>query len=387
MREKSFLIYLCKQEYEITTSISFGDLRRIEEALKDDTTNYQRFFADLICKKIIIENKPTIEEIYADSNLKKCAEEYISTDDKIESFYKINSEKMDFYKAVLQSIYEKFNEELQEMAKGFPKISNGMLEGLATSLKAISESMAKIVTPSVIENITKMTVLVSKSFERITINIAEMLKDIKLPTISEERKAELIISYKAWGTYGWTMMPNMPLRGFGDCPVDIKEANKIALKLCTGREMERLFDILRGMDGVKKTDLEEAIFDFKHKQYKSCALVLFGLIDAKIIRLQRKDNGPNGRRAVGKRAANKVMQKIKNEQNLEKRFFLLLDYENILACFNTVFADAEDFRKQPVVINRNFVDHGMMTKKVIRKDCVQLFLLYYNLLMFLDVVK
>ena len=114
---------------------------------------------------------------------------------------------------------------------------------------------------------------------------------------------------------------------------------------------------------------------------------MFGLIDAKIIRLQRKDNGPNGRRAVGKRAANKVMQKIKNEQNLEKRFFLLLDYENILACFNTVFADAEDFRKQPVVINRNFVDHGMMTKKVIRKDCVQLFLLYYNLLMFLDVAK
>ena len=67
-----------------------------------------------------------------------------------------------------------------------------------------------------------------------------------------------------------------------------------------------------------------------------------------------------------------------NEQNLEKRFFLLLDYENILACFNTVFADAEDFRKRPVVINRNFVDHGMMTKKVIRKDCVQLFLLYYK---------
>ena len=27
--------------------------------------------------------------------------------------------------------------------------------------------------------------------------------------------------------------------------------------------------------GVKKSDLEEVIFDFEHKQYKSCVLVLF----------------------------------------------------------------------------------------------------------------
>lgn len=78
------------------------------------------------------------------------------------------------------------------------------------------------------------------------------------------------------------------------------------------------------------------------------------------------------------------MNNIKNEQDLEKRFLLLLDYENLFACLNTVFANGGDFRKQPVVINRNFVAHGMMTRRVIRKDCVQLFLLYYNLLMFLE---
>lgn len=33
-------------------------------------------------------------------------------------------------------------------------------------------------------------------------------------------------------------------------------------------------------------------------------------------------------------------------------------------------------------MNRNFVDHGMLHRKVRRMDCIQLFLAYYNFLMF-----
>lgn len=383
--EKKFYVNLCNQEYEVSTIISFRDLRKIQEAKVDTTTDFQRAFAELVYEKIMKESKPAVDDIYSDENLKVCAEEFILIDSRVEEFYRINQERMEFYKAVLISIYEKYDEEFKELIKGLPRINNEVLEGISNTLNAFRQTVVKIVTSPVIENLARMTAQISEVLGNIAINVGETLQNIKLPTISDERKEELRVAYKAWGSYGWTTMPKLPLSGFSDCPVDIKEANKLALSYCTNKDMEKLFDILRDMKGVKKSDLEEAIFDFEHKQYKSCALVLFGLIDAKLIRLQKKDKNPKGKwREVGKSAANIVLDKIKSEQDLEKKFFLLLDYENILSCLNTVFARADDFRKQPLVINRNFVDHGMMTKKVIRKDCVQIFLLYYNLLMFLD---
>ena len=55
-------------------------------------------------------------------------------------------------------------------------------------------------------------------------------------------------------------------------------------------------------------------------------------------------------------------------------------------CIQKVFEDGNDFKNQPAVINRNFIDHGMLTRSVVRKDCVQLFLLFYNLIEFLDII-
>ncbi len=104
----------------------------------------------------------------------------------------------------------------------------------------------------------------------IAINIGESLQAIKIPTISEEKKEELRIAYRAWGSYGWTMMPNLPIFGFSDCPVDIKEANKLALSFCKKDDMTRLFDKLREMKGIKRTDFEEAVFGFEHVKYKFC---------------------------------------------------------------------------------------------------------------------
>ncbi|MBR2408738.1 MAG: hypothetical protein IKB07_07245 [Lachnospiraceae bacterium] len=383
--EKRFYVHLCSKEYEVSTRISFRDLRKIQEAKEDSAIDFQKTFADLVYEKIEEESKPVVDDIYSDEKLKLCAEKFVSIDSKVEEFYKVNQERMGLYEAVLTSIYEKYDEEFKELVKGLPKINNEALAGISATLNAFRQSIVKIVTSPMMENIAKIAAQVSETLGSIAVNIGEMMQNIKIPTISEERKEELRVAYRAWGSYGWTVMPDLPLSVFLDCPVDIKEANKLALSYCTNKDMEKLFDILRDMKDVKMSDLGEAIFDFKHKQYKSCALILFGLIDAKLIRLQQKDKNPNGKwRAVGQSAANKVLDNIKREQDLEKKFFLLLDYENILACLNIVFANARDFRKQPIVINRNFIDHGMMTKKVIRKDCVQLFLLFYNLLMFID---
>ena len=75
-----------------------------------------------------------------------------------------------------------------------------------------------------------------------------------------------------------------------------------------------------------------------------------------------------------------------SEEDAKRLLFTLLFEANLFACLEKVFEKGNDFRKQPEVLNRNFLDHGMLTRKVTRKDCVQLFLLYYNILELLDMI-
>lgn len=39
---------------------------------------------------------------------------------------------------------------------------------------------------------------------------------------------------------------------------------------------------------LKKSDFDEAVVDFNNRRYKSCAMILYSLIDARTIRLQGK---------------------------------------------------------------------------------------------------
>lgn len=66
---------------------------------------------------------------------------------------------------------------------------------------------------------------------------------------------------------------------------------------------------------------------------------------------------------------------------------LFFKCKNVFSCLNEVFEDANDFKQQPLIINRNFIDHGMLHRKVCKKDCIQIFLLYYNLLKLLEIIS
>ena len=155
------------------------------------------------------------------------------------------------------------------------------------------------------------------------------------------------------------------------------------MNFCKKADIESLFENLLEMKVVKKSDLEEAIYDYKQGKYKSCALIMFSLIDAKLIRFQNADK----QRKVGKGAVDFLAKKMKSDSDIEQIFHMLLCYENLIACLAKMFEHGNDFRKQPKVINRNFIDHGMMTRKVLKRDCIQLFLLYYNLIMSIDFIS
>ena len=225
-----------------------------------------------------------------------------------------------------------------------------------------------------------------KSARRMSEIISESVRRLRIPTLSEERKQELIEAHKLWGSYGWTMNPCENVKKiFKYMPTDKKSADAIALKQCSGQKMKQIFESISETKRVKKADFEEAVFDYNHRQYKSCALILFSLVDAVLIRLQKKSDLKGKRREVGLRAVSKAKTRTETDINVQM-LFIAMFYTNLFACLEKVFEGGKDFKNQPDVINRNFLDHGMMTKKVRKKDCIQLFLLYYNMLELLDMI-
>ena len=143
--------------------------------------------------------------------------------------------------------------------------------------------------------------------------------------------------------------------------------------------MDDLFTDIRQLKHIKKSDFDEAVNCFKSGNYKACSLILFSLIDSRLIRSQIDEERNNGgMRPSGKQAAKNLFGRIESKYITESMLFTVLNQVNILAVLETVFEAGKDFKAQPAVINRNFVDHGMLYRKVTRKDCIMLFLLLYN---------
>ena len=109
------------------------------------------------------------------------------------------------------------------------------------------------------------------------------------------------------------------------------------------------------------------------------------MIDSRLIRSQvDSERDRNGFRRSGKQAANNLFGRIKTNIINDQMIFTMLDQVNLLEALKTFFDNGNDFKVQPHVLNRNFLDHGMLYRKVIRKDCVMLFILLFNLTQFLN---
>ena len=208
------------------------------------------------------------------------------------------------------------------------------------------------------------------------------IRNITSPDLSQEKKQKLIESHKKWGTFGWTINPCSEIDSLFDfCPEEKVEADKLAMKECRAK-MDSIIEKIRCKKRAKKFDFDEAVDNFNKRNYKSCALILFSLIDSILIRFQ-------GRSVSGKQRPNGkyALENIKNKTGYDEAeitLFAGMFYANLFSCIEKMFEKGNDFRTQPDVINRNFLCHGMMTRRVSKKDCIQLFLLYYNILEMLD---
>ena len=199
----------------------------------------------------------------------------------------------------------------------------------------------------------------------------------------EERKQKMV-SYIIWGEYGWTPIPTADYFLFDTPPIDQSDSNKIAMAHFNKSNLCKFFELLLGIKGVKKADVIEAIKCFENKCYKACALILFSLIDAKLIHLQpTKEINQNRSRKPGKNGMCELKNYVENSET-HTMFFEILTINNLYSCCSKFFERGNDFSIPLTTINRNFLSHGMYTKKVLKRECIQIFLLYYNLLLFID---
>ena len=230
-----------------------------------------------------------------------------------------------------------------------------------------------------VQELSTSTRPIVEAVQQAALSLVEAIVTFQIPTITEECKHELLASYKKWGEYGWTFCTDAPFDCFDKLPTSIEAANAIMTQLCSKREMEQLFEELHGQR-IKKEDLDAATLCYNNRQYKACALILFGIIDAKLIRKQKRGERY---RPSGSKAAKRLREQFEGSDN-EKMLFTMLFCVNLFTCLETLFANADDFKVEPTTINRNFVSHGMTRRPVRQRDCIQLFLALYNLMLFFE---
>lgn len=222
-----------------------------------------------------------------------------------------------------------------------------------------------------------------ENFRNIATSLVDTINKIRIPQISEEQKNKRIDAYKKWGKFGWTPHPEASISYYDMCPNTQIDADKYALKMCDKYGMECLFKELSGNDKVSQRSISEAIICFHNKCNRACALILFSLIDRELIKLQKIDK--EKKRATGAGAIASLKDKVEkeNKEALKLLYFYLMKI-NLIAALFKIYSDTDDFKRKCDEPNRNYIAHGMSLKNVRKKDCIKLFLLYYNLLDFIE---
>lgn len=167
----------------------------------------------------------------------------------------------------------------------FLKLIQPMVDPEALSISKSIASIASTImgsTPAFMNNLKA----IQTNLGRI-INTRIDWNAIVIPGLSEDKKKERIEAFRQWGAYGWTVIPHANFKYFNTAPTSSKEANEKALSCFrTKKQMEEFWKAFDSVEKIKRSDFEEAIKDFDNRCYKSCAMMLYSLIDGRLIRLQ-----------------------------------------------------------------------------------------------------
>ncbi|MCL2820039.1 MAG: hypothetical protein FWD38_04320 [Oscillospiraceae bacterium] len=370
------------KSYTITPYLSIYDYGAICDNYIN-TKDFKQTVATVIYGKILddVSNKtvPTVEVIKDQESIffSHFIETVIKSDEKLKEYYDEADEKTSYEQRFIiacMKFYKTIGDNLSKSLAALAKviIKNFDFESIHRSLQQSMLSFSSILS----------TIDWQNYFQVLNSNLLEALRSLVIPGISEDEKKRLEASYKKWGSFGWTIIPEEDSDLFDISPTEIKEANKLALQYCNRKNMEIFFSLIR-QKKLKRIDFEEAVICYKHRHYKACALILCGMIDSLLIRQQPKPMGKNEKRSTGFGAVRSILKGFDSIE--EKTLSYLLLGINSVWFLKILFSGTDDFTNKPAVINRNFIAHGMNKTPVRKTDCIKLFLLLYNLSEFLDI--
>lgn len=210
-------------------------------------------------------------------------------------------------------------------------------------------------------------------YDAMTASISNALDEFSNALINVGCNKEHVAAYKKWGNFGWSFNVNISKKFFLTAPNSLEDADSIMHKYCKMEEITKMNEELK-VAGVNEKDLEEAYFDYINRQYKSSVMLLFSLLDQQLIK--RNFFKENGLLKTG----GSVVRELEKDEKLHKENTHLhyLQFALIIRCLNTLFQSNKNFEKEPSVINRNFLMHGMSAKKVNEYDCLKVWSALYS---------
>ena len=157
------------------------------------------------------------------------------------------------------------------------------------------------------------------------------------------------------------------------------------------RNFNRLFDELFGFNiGEKNSRIDryykQAIFNYKNKCYFACAVSLFPIIESYH---QYMNNFNNNEFYKIKNHLESITEKVE----AVKQIYVtrITYYINLVKQFNDLaenhyFNKSLDRQNEPEIINRNRIMHGLFSREISQKDCLQLFCVISNMVVIKSII-
>ena len=185
---------------------------------------------------------------------------------------------------------------------------------------------------------------------------------------------------------GW-MFPlyfiNTSIRTSGDIQISIEELYI--------RYFDKLFDELFNFNiGEPNSRIDryfkQAIFNYKNQCYYSCAVSLFPIIESYH---QFINNFNQDCFYKIKDNLDDVAEKI---EHVKQIYAIQIDYyKNLVQQFNELakkhyFKKSVSRKNEPEIINRNRIMHGLFSREISQKDCLQLFCVISNMVVIKNII-
>lgn len=157
------------------------------------------------------------------------------------------------------------------------------------------------------------------------------------------------------------------------------------------RYFDRLFDELFGFNIGKENSrinkyYKQAIFNYRNKCYYSCVVSLFPIIESYH---QYMNNFNKNEFYKIKNNLDGITEKIEDVTQIYNT--RINYYVNLVKQFNDLaknhyFSISLERQEEPEIINRNRIMHGIFSREVSQKDCLQLFCVISNMVIIKSII-